>query len=484
MLIEPQPDLWTEKYSKEIYERIGHPKASEGCRPAVGAGVLQCPRKIVRAGRCILHAPKLMIAEKERLSADQFSEERTYEEQFREELLKTVQIGVQKGSGWLEFEGVHFPDMPWNQPPWFELLARHGANFTMSVFHQPTNFSGVRFGSITHFQKTVFRDQVNFGCAVAEDKCSFRESVFEADVNFNGLWVRAPVTFWRTRFLAKARFDWLRLNSQLWFNGDCYDRVFYDEVDFSRGQLLSGGEMVLESVDLGRASFLYTDLESVRFRGVTWGQTKAKVPLRILHRRVLWDEKRLKAAEATPELHEAVAQNYREMVLNSERKRDFDLAEDFHIGEMEVRRLLRGAEHKNRGVRVVRQWLNAFGVYRLLSAYGCGYWNAFFVLAALVFTVAALFMFAGVAPTDAIRAVSAEPIRYRLGFGGTPVSLPRVANDYGACIVHTLTLLTFQRDRAFTPVSAMGYMLQSLATVLLAGQGAMVLLAIRRSFKR
>src|ERR1035441_9943595 len=105
--------------------------------------------------------------------------------------------------------------------------------------------------------------------------------------------------------------------------------------------------MVLESVDLGRASFLYTDLESVRFRGVTWGQTKAKVPLRILHRRVLWDEKRLKAAEVTPGLHEAVAQNYREMVLNSERKRDFDLAEDFHIGEMEVRRLLRGAEHRS-----------------------------------------------------------------------------------------------------------------------------------------
>jgi hypothetical protein len=342
----------------------------------------------------------------------------------------------------------------------------------------------VRFGSMTHFQKTVFRDQVNFGCAAAADKCSFSESVFEADVNFNGLWVGAPVTFWRTRFLAKARFDWLRLNSQLWFNGDYCHEVFFDEVDFSRCQLLSGGEMVLESVGLGRASFLYTDLENVRFRGVTWGQTRAKLPLRILHRRVLWDEKRLRSAEATPGLHEAVAQNYREMVLNSERKRDFELAEDFHIGEMEVRRLSRGAEHKKRAVRVLRQWFNAFGVYRLLSAYGCGYWHAFFVLAALVLTIAALFMFTGVAPTDAIRAVSAEPIRHRLGFGGAPVSLPRLANDYGACIVHTLTLLTFQRDRAFMPVGAMGYLLQSLATVLLAGQGAMVLLAIRRNFKR
>jgi hypothetical protein len=480
MLIEPKPDLWAERFSREVYDRIGHPKTDVGCRPAISSGVLLCDRKVVRSGRCILHAPKLMKSEKDGLTPDQFSAEQKFEEKFRDELLRSVQITLEKSPGWLNFEGVHFPDIPWNQAPWYPLLAQHGGNFSMAVFHQPTNFSGVLFGSVTHFAKTVFRDQLIFGCATVRAECHFTETVFEDDTNFNGLQVRAPVTFWRCRFFAKARFDWLHLDDILWFN----EAIFHDEVDFSRVQLVSGGGLVLESVDLSRASFLYTDLEKVRLRAATWSRMKAGIPARIFNRRLLWDEKRLTSPETTPELHEAVAENYRELVLNSERKREFELAEDFHIGEMEVRRLSRGVGSKNHVARALRQRVNGFGAYRLLSAYGCSYWQAFLILVAFVLIIAVGFMFAGISPTESIRAVSPASIRYQLGFSGTPVSFAHLASDYWACVVHTLTLLTFQRDRAYSPVGATGYLLQSLASVLLAGQGALVLLSIRRNFKR
>jgi hypothetical protein len=424
-----------------------------------------------------------MKSEWEGLTPDQLSEEQKFEQQFRDELLRSVLIASQKSPGWIDFEGLHFPDIPWNQPPWQPLLAQHGGNFSMAVFHQPTNFSGVVFGSITHFGKTVFRDQVNFGCAAAKAKCHFTETVFESDANFNGMQVYAPVTFWRARFCAKARFDWLRLNEILWFNGDYCEAVFHDEVDFSRLQLVSGGELVLESVDLSRASFLYTDLEKVRLRAAMWSRARAGVPNRILNRRLLWDEKRLASPEATPELCEAVAENYRALVLNSERKREFELAEDFHIGEMEVRRLSCGAGSKNHVARALRQRLNGFGAYRLLSAYGSSYWQALLVLVAFVLMLAGGFMFAGISPTESIRAVNPEAIRYQFGFS-RPVSFAHLAADYRACVVHTLTLLTFQRDHAYSPVGTTGYLLQSLASVLLAGQGALVLLSIRRHFKR
>ena len=41
-----------------------------------------------------------------------------------------------------------------------------------------------------------------------------------------------------------------------------------------------------------------------------------------------------------------IAENYRQLVLNYEHKRDYDTAEDFHVGEMEMRRKKKGVKEK------------------------------------------------------------------------------------------------------------------------------------------
>ena len=60
-----------------------------------------------------------------------------------------------------------------------------------------------------------------------------------------------------------------------------------------------------------------------------------------------------------------LAANYRQLVINSEAKRDYAAAEDFHIGEMEMRRRQAGLR-SSFGYRL-GQWMNEFAIYRLLS---------------------------------------------------------------------------------------------------------------------
>jgi hypothetical protein len=50
----------------------------------------------------VLHGPKLLASEKQQLSADQLTEELRFEEQFREELLRTIQRPESRRSGWMK----------------------------------------------------------------------------------------------------------------------------------------------------------------------------------------------------------------------------------------------------------------------------------------------------------------------------------------------------------------------------------------------
>jgi hypothetical protein len=409
-------------------------------------------------------------------------QERQFEEEFRTALSEKI---ASHKSGSVSFESIHFPEMPWNQQPWREILEQNYVDFSMAVFEQPANLSGIAFGPQARFNRTVFRSTVTFDRSSFLDGTEFVEAVFEADANFSGTRLAGWVNFAQARFLAKAKFGWAKMHGRIWFKGGVDNPVFGDEAEFTRLELSPGAEVRFESVSLAKASFLHSNIEPLGFTGVQWNHDSAARRGRMSRRRVLWDETSRDLRGSDPVTLEALAENYRQLVLNSERKRDFDAAEDFHIGEMEMRRIAYEVARPGKLARLLRR-LNAFRVYRLLSIYGSDYWRAAWVLLLMVLLAALAFLFAGLRDTPSQPGASQSIIQYRFpARGGEPIATAsQFFRDYPKALVHTLSILTFQRQRPFNPLGWPSHALEALFTILFTGQSALLLLAIRRRFKR
>ncbi|MCP5057870.1 MAG: hypothetical protein GY937_14285 [bacterium] len=238
------------------------------------------------------------------------------------------------------------------------------------------------------------------------------------------------------------------------------------------------GKLVFDGINLSNASFLGTPIDSnISFRDVRWARRR-----RFLGRdlRMLRDESRLpiKAPDrsrALVLLHE----NYRELVLDHRQRRQFSPAEDFHVGEMECLRRRLAANISSPWWRRLRETLNLLMLYRLLSLYGTSYGRAVSALAALILALAVLVMLAGIEGSGGGSLVHYSP-RPARDWG----ELANWADDLRRTLVYMLEVVTLQRDRLMRPVGLSARALISLAPVLVAGQGALVLFALRNSFRR
>jgi len=65
-----------------------------------------------------------------------------------------------------------------------------------------------------------------------------------------------------------------------------------------------------------------------------------------------------------------------------------------------------------------------------------------------------------------------------------PVGFGQWIDDYARAILFSLSIITFQRERFYEPVGDWSRFWLFLSVLLLTTQAAMVLLAIRRRFKR
>jgi hypothetical protein len=184
-------------------------------------------------------------------------------------------------------------------------------------------------------------------------------------------------------------------------------------------------------------------------------------------------------------LYEALAENYRQLVLNYEEKRDFETAEDFHVGEMEMRRKKKGAPFKGLLLRTVREWLNEYGLYRISSAYGTSYLQASTLLLVFLLLFSIAFLYSGFRPVSA-NGEAKPPIEYNV-FSDAQHQRPTLKQwlqDYNSAVSLSLSIITFQKDRFYEPLEGWSRFWLYIAIVVLTAQGALVLLAIRRRFKR
>lgn len=435
-----------------------------------------------------------------------------------------------------------------------QVLFKHECSFDHARFEGDASFSNA-FLNQSSFVRTKFIGETDFWNFRTGSSHWISSAEFEKDVSFyraifgdvvpeisesSALGVDAPeipessAVFESTIFHGKLEVVDCHFNGMTSFNGCTFDKqVRFDGTkgwignEFSfRGVTLPKDDVVIfEKVNLRKARFHDTDLEQVVFRDVSWGLPRGT--FQRLFRNgsyILWDEQR--PLEGMQDfLDDAkTAENYRQLVLNYEAKRDYETAEFFHIGEMEMRRkaggvkidydfyseppppdpkhfiklrksisnalkfinLQMGFYRVRHFYSSIRKYVNGYGVYWLSSRYGTSYVQAFIVLLFVLGSFSFLFLFSGLKATATNTLDQNRVIEYNVFRGNSDVetSLKKFAGDWGESVLYTLEVVTLQKEKYYEPTSWQSRVLVYPTLGLSAAQLALLLFAIRRRFKR
>jgi uncharacterized protein YjbI with pentapeptide repeats len=371
--------------------------------------------------------------------------------------------------------------------------AKASADFSTAEFFAPVLFSGCHVGGgelvgcdvslIGRQLESRVEASTDFGFATFHKSLEFYENFLEGEVRFRG-----------TQFLGRTIIDNTRGH-------------FGDYIDFANVILPKDETIVFEKVNLARASFHDTNLEKVVFRDVVWGRSKSFLRG---GSNVLWDEIRPLDGMRDYIDDSKTADNYRQLVLNYEAKRDYATAETFHIGEMEMRRKSESERNSDyydeadlqqlsffrRHWYVTRQFLtglafprtlfNAYTIYLISSRYGTNYRQAFLVLVLLLVGAANVFLFSGLKASKENSETPNDLIDYTIlpTEGYTIPTVGRYLTDFRNSFLYTFEVATFQKERNYEPVSWHSRAVVYFALIIIGGQAAMFLFALRRQFRR
>lgn len=260
------------------------------------------------------------------------------------------------------------------------------------------------------------------------------------------------------------------------FLSDVQARSLY----FNDVRQVDKANVAFDRVSLDGARFTGTNVERFTFTNVRWPLVDGRAGLM---EEAEWRSGRRFDTEATEDdladAAERVIENYRQLVLNYESKRNYELAERFHTSEMEMLRHRVGAAWPAQ-LGEARFHLNAYALYKALSGYGADYVRAAWVLVALLVAFSAGFMFAGISE----RGGSTFDYDWVSSSDHRAPTLPEVLKDSARGLALTLSIVTLQKDRPFDPVGLPGTMLSSILLLLIPAQAALLLFALRRRFRR
>lgn len=355
---------------------------------------------------------------------------------------------------------------------WLPTLDLRGAQFTKPVF-----FNHAVFLHDAVFSESTFGATANFAHACFRGDVDFMSMSFEEDADFEWARFRQDTLFSDAYFASDAFFCDVFIEGDLVFQGE----TFGGEADFRFAKVRKDGRLIFDGADLRFGRFGGLNLSRVDFRGVQWYQSSGNVWNK--SRNALWDEFRpVEAHKAERNLPE-IADSYRQLVLNCEARRDFEFAEDFHIGEMEICRSAEETRTRKPILRWLWKHLNAYALYWQFSRYGTSYIVAFIWLLAWVMVLfPTVFMFSGFQFIDATSGKSVETIAYYMQ--------PNFRHpgqwflDWFKAMNFSLSIATFQRSRLFEPSGNATYFFSAIESVVVAAQSTLVLFAIRRRFKR
>lgn len=443
----------------------------------------------------------------ERLPLERMREAQVFEVRFRDkfsELLTELQ-NTNDDKAW-DFRGFEFPrlDLPRKVFP-------RGVRFENAVFHQEADFSWAVFKGEVDLSNAKFRTAPTFNEATFKATVKLLDTRFEKGATFIGATFEGRVLLWDacfenekslfsyTTFKQGAKFANVMFSSEVSFlranfyeettffrerrnepQNDPQYECFGDGCNFQDIKQAKDSILIFDRVNLGKATFINTDMERISFRSVSWFSPRKTWPRRL---RGLWDEFRPQNSERD---FERIAENYRQLVLNYESKRDYDTAEDFHVGEMEVRRKAAAADAKRRWWRKASWRLNSYQLYRFSNNYGTSYWQGLLILLIILGIFSASMLLAGFRANKESVAGPSAVIEYNVwpDANHRAVSTREWLADYKEAVLFSLSIITFQRERFYEPFGWESRLILFVGVMMMTSQLAMVVLAIRRRFKR
>ncbi|MCE5272103.1 pentapeptide repeat-containing protein [bacterium] len=440
----------------------------------------KCPHPVHADGLCIFHLPKLSAEEKTKLSPGSDDEKRNneFEELFRKDFYREMkrQQMDQKTKAF-DFVGFRFPDIDMSKDTLITLLGpecfQKPLHLEDAVF-QSVDFSRTRIELAifrgARFQKAIFR----FAIIQSAD---FRWAIFKA-ADFGGSIFHTAefvgVTFQSAEFLGTkfhlADFSAAILSGVIHFDGRVHEGSFLEWVNFDMMRFMRNGSLYLCKVNLVKARFLGTPLlegENIRvvFDDVTWWRKS------IFRRKALLDEFDAETHRDFLIRYQGIYNLYHQLVKIYEAKREFETAEDFHVGEMEMRRKRIWAEAKP-WCRWHRRWTNSYFLYKILSNYGTSYWHALVVLCIMLLSFGVFSLLSGFS-------VDGHLVDYHLG-----LRWQLTWTDFWSALGYALSALPFKHDAVYKASAPWLEIVKGVASLVLSGQLALTLLAVRRRFKR
>jgi hypothetical protein len=182
-----------------------------------------------------------------------------------------------------------------------------------------------------------------------------------------------------------------------------------------------------------------------------------------------------------------IAEFYQQLKKNYDDRRDYWTADDFHYGEMEMKRL--SSPCHNRILRWLHKRVGLVAWYKYTSEYGESYVRPALWLLALLLIFTVLYPLTGLrgAPSKSIPART--PVMDASSAPGTWTVLSywqhgRLAETFGDSFMTALGVAAFQRELAYEPTYPWGRLLALIELVLTSTLIALFLLAVRRQFRR
>ncbi|MDP3227908.1 MAG: pentapeptide repeat-containing protein [Acidovorax sp.] len=320
-----------------------------------------------------------------------------------------------------DFRAVFFPG-----PVFFadhEFKGR--ADFSGATFFGGAYFSGATFSERAYFSGATFSGGAVFFGARFSKEADFSEAIFSGLAGFSDATIAGRAIFSYVNPPGKT-------GPRLSFWGDFWDLRFQDQ-----------GLLRFQDLSLAQVKFSGTDLRRLEFHNVTWHRHRG--------RDQVYDEVLLKVIEPKPSADDyaRVEELYRYLKLNYEGAGDHKKAGDFHYGEMEM----------HRRTSAGRRWASWYSIYWALSGYGERPVRALICLAGLI-----------------------------LGLAGLVFWLePKIAGGWAGlreALFYLLAQATFQRPDWFKPETNWGKFIRIISPLLIPGQAALLLLALRNRLGR
>ena len=374
------------------------------------------------------------------------------------------------------------------------------SRFSDATFSQTADFGGASFVQVAWFFKATFTGDADFigvtftegplfvGATFAED-ATFNHAVFSQGADFSFTTFKGRTRFLGTEFHGTANWTGDRFLDRAEFRDMRFDLLAEGEPTavFALANFSKPAEVVFDEVDLSRALFYDCDVSQVCFTSsVRWGRRNDNSGLAVIEEKIPLEHKhttRLKRGGKRD--YGAVAQIYQQLKRSYDSRLDYWTANEFHFGEMEMKRL---AVPTNGRLLGVRQWLHRrlslIALYRYASDYGNSYMKPLLWLLGALVLVTALLPLPGVGlkRQGAMQAETYASV-WRAGDGWKP-NLWAEGRLVGNGAITSVDTATFQRNPEYTPAYPWGRLLAILETLLTSTLFGLFLLAIRRQFRR